>query len=284
MIYKREAAKIIAIINEKNPDTIIFNAENILCLPYVKKRFPNVNYISWLHNNANTYLNRVFKGIKEDFIEGLKHSNCVVSLTKEDNKVFQSFNKNTIAISNPLTIDNHQISTLDLKIISWTGRLVHPMKGIDYLAEIASRLPEGWKISVAGTGNEKVFDKFIKKYSADNKLIRQGALLGESLNVHYLNSSIYLMTSRWEGFPLVLAEAMSFGLPVIAFKQSGSTEVLEGGRDGILIENGDIEQIVNALLELIVNKEKRIEYQKKSLERVKDFNLNSIVAQWENII
>ncbi len=92
------------------------------------------------------------------------------------------------------------------------------------------------------------------------------------------------MTSRWEGFPLVLAEAMSFGLPVIAFKQSGSTEVLEGGRDGILIENGDIEQIVNALLELIVNKEKRIEYQKKSLERVKDFNLNSIVAQWENII
>lgn len=92
------------------------------------------------------------------------------------------------------------------------------------------------------------------------------------------------MTSRWEGFSLVLAEAMSFGLPIVAFKQSGSNEVLEGGYYGVLIENGDIEQIVDALLELIASKEKRIEYQKKSLDRVKDFNLNSIAAQWENII
>jgi len=284
LIYKREADKIINIINEKKPNTIVFNAENILCLPYVKKKFPNINYISWLHSSADIYLNRVFRGIQKDFTNALEQSDKVVCLTKEDNTIFQSFNKNTVSISNPLTIDNHQISTLDAKIISWTGRLAHPVKGLDYLAEIANHLPEGWQISVAGSGNEKILDRFIKKYKVEDKIIRRGALIGGALNEHYFNSSIYLMTSRWEGFSLVLAEAMSFGLPIVAFKQSGSNEVLEGGYYGVLIENGDIEQIVDALLELIASKEKRIEYQKKSLDRVKDFNLNSIAAQWENII
>ena len=283
-IYKKEAAKIIEIIDNETPDTIIFNAENVLCLPYVKKAFPKINYISWLHNNADTYFNRVFKGIKTDFIKSLEQSDKVVSLTNEDNEIFKSFNEDTIAISNPLTINNHDISTLDTKIISWTGRLTHPMKGIDYLAEIASRLPDDWRISVAGSGDDELFDKFLKRYHAEHKVICQGVLKGEALNSHYLNSSIYLMTSRWEGFGLVLAEAMSFGLLIVAFEQSGSREVLQAGNVGIIIENGDIEKIVQVLLKLIADKDKRIAYQKKSLERVKDFDIDTIVKQWEAIL
>ena len=283
-IYKNEAAKVIKIIEKETPDTIIFNAENVLCLPFVKKAFPEINYISWLHNNANTYLTRVFKGIKSDFIKSLAQSNKVVSLTDEDKDIFKIFNEDTIAIPNPLTIDNHEISTLDTKIISWTGRIAHPMKGIDYLAEIASRLPDDWRISVAGSGNDKLFDKYINKYHSKDKIIRQGSLIGERLKAHYLDSSIYLMTSRWEGFPLVLAEAMSFGLPIVAFEQSGSNEVLKAGDTGVLIKNGDVEEIVQALLELIADKDKRIVYQKKSLERVKDFDRDTIVKQWEAIL
>lgn len=55
------------------------------------------------------------------------------------------------------------------------------------------------------------------------------------------------MTSRWEGMPLVLAEAMSFGLPIIAYEQSGSDEVLEHGDYGILVSNGNIDSMVENL-------------------------------------
>lgn len=92
------------------------------------------------------------------------------------------------------------------------------------------------------------------------------------------------MTSRWEGMPLVLAEAMSFGLPIVAFEQSGSSEVLDDGKYGILVENGNVEAMITELLKLVENPELRKIYQRKSLERVQNFKVEILQKQWQNII
>lgn len=283
-IFKKAAQRISDVIEKQQPDVLILNAENILYLPFIKKKHPNLKYVSWLHTNTNIYLDRVFKGANKDFIDGLTKSDTVVCLTEEDLRILKTYNSNTVVIYSPLTNNQTQVASLDTKIISWTGRIANPVKGLDYLAEVASQLPQDWKISVAGSGNDELFDKLIKKYGSENKIIRHGSLTGDKLKEHYLNSSIYLMTSRWEGFGLVLVEAMSFGLPIVAFKQSGSNEVLKAGKSGILIENGDVGAMVATLLELIDDKQKRETYQQKSLLRVKDFDKAKILSKWREII
>jgi Glycosyltransferase len=109
-------------------------------------------------------------------------------------------------------------------------------------------------------------------------------LYGKALKKHYLKSSIYLMTSRYEGFGLVLLEAMNFGLPIIAFSQSGSKEILNNGKYGILVSNGDVEAMYEKLLDFINDVNLREEYQQKSIKRVKDFSLDAITKQWEKTI
>lgn len=65
------------------------------------------------------------------------------------------------------------------------------------------------------------------------------------------------MTSRWEGFGLVLVEAMDFGLPILAFSRTGSNEVIANGKHGVLVENGDVSELTNQLTMLINDVEKR---------------------------
>ena len=77
----------------------------------------------------------------------------------------------------------------------------------------------------------------------------------KNIRDEYLNSSIYALTSYDEGFPMVLLEAREFGLPCIAFKSFGPCEIIKDGEDGILIDNGDIENFAKRLQELINDKE-----------------------------
>jgi len=272
------------VLTKWEPSVVVLNAETILYLPCLKKIFPKIKFFAWVHNNASIYLEQYFLRTHKIFKDALNKADAIICLTYGDADVFGKYNKNTIVIYNPLTINNKEISALEQKIISWTGRLANPHKGIDYLAEVADKLPDDWKISVAGGGDEKLFRKFISRYNANDKIIYRGTLGEDKLISHYLNSSIYLMTSRWEGFPLVLAEAMSFGLPIAAFKQSGSDEVLDRGKYGILVENGNVNALVNELNKLINDIELRKEYQKKSLTRVQDFDINAIMELWRETI
>lgn len=283
-ILLKDSQNLIVSVSKRKSETVILSAENILYIPYLKEKFPHIKMIAWIHGSADIYLNRVFSAIKKDFTKGLSQADEVVCLTHEDKKEFEKYNQKTRGIYNPVTVEATNQSKLDAKIISWTGRLRQPVKGLDYLAEVASKLPEGWKISVAGGGDTESFNKYLKKFNADSKVIYRGSLTGEDLNKHYLESSIYLMTSRWEGFGLVLGEAMSFGLPIVAFEQSGSKEVLDNGKYGLLVENGNVDDMVKNLENLINDLELRKQYSEKSLQRAKDFSVVSIIKEWEEIL
>lgn len=274
-------------IQEKNYKTIVASGDTSLYIPILKRKFPNIKFIAWEHNNADIYMNRYFKRDLELFKKSLEVADQVICLTNYDQKKFKEFSKNVKCIYNPLTIDNTKVSSLTSHNISFVGRIDMEHKGIDFLVQVASKLPNGIKITVAGDGNKKnmrEFRKKISRYNAEDKIIYKGALKDEALISHFLDSSIYLMTSRWEGFGLVLVEAMSFGLPIISFNQSGSQEVLEGGKNGVLVENGNVIAIVKEVEKFVANIELRKNYQKKSLERVKDFSIEKIIEQWRELL
>lgn len=278
--------RLIHFIKANSVDVVILTSPVLITSIFYLKKYTNAKYIAWIHNNYDTYINRYTKGYNREFYKGLGAADKVVCLTQYDYSQFLLLNNDTTYIYNPLTITNRNISSLSEKKISFTGRVEFKHKGLDYLIEIAKNIPKDWKIEIAGTGKKKQVDKLIKLIKAEQlekKVIFKGPLR-EKLTEHYLDSSIYLMTSRWEGMPLVLAEAMSFGLPIIAFSQTGSNEVLDFGKYGVLVENGDIKEMCKQLNTLINSFEKREKYQNLSLQRVKDFNLEEIVKEWLTII
>lgn len=279
-----KAYEITKVIRKRQSEIIVVSSGSIYLIPFLKRRNPNKKIVAWCHFSADTYLNGYLKYTTNLWVEGLEAADEVICLTPEDKDIFLKINKKTRVINNPLTLKNTQVSDLTSNIISWTGRISNPQKGIDYLAQVAGKLPEGWKISVAGDGNMKEFQTYLSENDSEERVIIQGSLSGEKLRDHYLNSSIYLMTSRFEGLPLVLVEAMSFGLPIVAFEQSGSRYALDNGKNGILAKNGDVEEMVKQLTRLINDFEERKRYQEKSLERLQNFTLDRVSEEWEKIL
>lgn len=272
-------------------DTLIVTGSSVAESYKIKKKFPNLNIILWMHNNHDIYFKQYFSVVRDGLEASMLRANKIVVLTSEDEKGYSLSGKlsdKIVKINNPLTLKNKKdISGLQNKVISVTCRYSIQHKGLDYLVKIAQGIPEEWKIAVAGTGTPKEIEEFktlINHAGVEDKIILRGALDGEDLQKHYRESSIYLMTSRWEGMPLVLAEAMSFGLPIIAYDQSGSNEVLEHGEYGVLVQNGDIDSMVRELGILMNSIDLRSKYQNKSLQRVQEFSVENAIKKWQKIL
>lgn len=279
--------KLSSYISDHEIDAVILNSSQITYATILKEKFPKLIVIGWLHNNADIYLNKFFRGFKHHFIAASQTADHLICLTPSDKNSFEPYTQNAICLYNPLGIAPNSFADLDKKIISFVGRIAIAQKGIDYLCAIASQLPEGWQIQVAGPGtkkDKKIFEKLQLRYQTQGKLVYKGGLKGKKLLAHYQNSSIFMMTSRWEGMPLVLAEAMSFGLPIIAFEQTGSNEALQFGKNGLLIPQGDTVEFSHQLNNLIESKALSERLSHASLNRVQDFKLERIIPQWESIL
>lgn len=271
-------------------DTMVYLPSSFFMFPSLIKDKKNTKNIIWTHNNHKVYIEDYYKYLKNELIESFEICDAVVALTEEDKDGFFSYSNtnNVVKINNPLTIVNKGLnSDLKNKIISITCRYSINHKGLDFLTQIAKNIPDDWKIAIAGTGSKKEvkeFKRLITSYNISSKIILRGAISGEELDNHYRESSIYIMTSRWEGFGLVLTEAMSFGLPIISFDNSGANEVLDNGKYGLLVEQGNVENFSKELNRMISSYELRKEYSQKSLERIIDFDIEHIIKQWDDIL
>lgn len=285
--FKNDIRLLVDWTKKQQIDTLIVSGPFLIAMaPYIKE-LSNLKIIGWAHNNYDVYMDDYANLIKSDYLSGLKELDVLVCLTNYDLSKFSIHNSKSRLIYNPLTLKNTLISSLSAKNISFTCRIDYKHKGIDYLIQVAKLLPVGWTITIAGSGSKDQVERLKKDIKANRLqdiVIYKGALKDKELKKHYLDSSIYLMTSRWEGMPLVLAEAMSFGLPIIAFSQSGSDEVLDKGKYGILVDNGNVKELSKQILKLTENLELRMKYQEKSLQRIKDFDLENIKNQWTELI
>lgn len=281
--------KIKKYIIQKNIQTVILSGGwGILTGRYLRNDFPNLKIIIWIHNDFDIYLNKYYQKQKKELEVSIKNVDKVVVLTDNDKRKVLRLTKDVERIYNPVTLDNKiGNSELNVKLISVVSRYAIEHKGIDYLVQIAKKIPSDWKITIAGTGapNEiSEVKRLIQESGVQDKVILKGPLDGEDLQNHYKNSSIYIMTSRWEGFGLVLTEAMNFGLPIISFENSGANEVLEDGKYGRLVQQGNVELFSKELNRMISDIQIRKEYAAKSLQRIESFKLDNIMKQWEDII
>ena len=99
-----------------------------------------------------------------------------------------------------------------------------------------------------------------------------------------VGSSMLVMTSKFEGFGVVLIEAMSVGLPVVSYAcPCGPKDVITNGKDGFLVPPEDEMVLAERLCSLIENDSMRREMGQEALENVKRFSIETVVAQWMDL-
>ena len=149
---------------------------------------------------------------------------------------------------------------------------------------------EAWKI-VINKRNDWVL-KLVGEGEQKKVLIEQCKMLGiektvifkettKNMMEEYRNASMFLMTSRYEGLPMVLLEAISFGVPCVSFNcPHGPADIIKNGENGILVENESIEEFANAILKLIDDEDLRKKMGKAAIESSKDYLPERIMPQW----
>jgi glycosyltransferase involved in cell wall biosynthesis len=175
-------------------------------------------------------------------------------------------------------------SCKDGQILS-IGRLSEE-KGFDRLVEVWSLIAPkygDWKVEVYGEGSKRaeLDNQIMINHVEGSFKIKEPV---KNIVEKYINSSFFVLTSRFEGFGMVLIEAMTCGLPVVAFDcPFGPSDIITDGEDGFLVENGNIQQFAEKVSFLIENESIRIEMGKKARENVQRYSEDEIMKQWTDL-
>lgn len=214
---------------------------------------------------------------------GGKFYDKFVLLTKGNESEWKGL-KNITIIPNPLSFYPDNYSELESKKIIAIGKVTF-QKGYDRLLEawklIYKKHPE-WDVHIYGN----IFDNGLLY-----KQIEEGKI--ERFNIHpatnniesiYENASILAFPSRFEGFGMVLTEAMAYGIPCVSFDcQHGPSDIIKNNDDGFLVTNGDIDAFAKKISILIENEELRKKMGANARENVKRFIAEVIIHHWDEL-
>lgn len=206
---------------------------------------------------------------------------CFVVLTDEDKQSWRNI-PNIEVIANPRAFVPSNYSELTTKRAIAVGRHTY-QKGfeslIDIWADITTKYPD-WKLVIFGSGKKKErLEKQIKSLGITGAV----ELLPPTRNVEeeYKNSSVYVMTSKYEGLPLVLMEAMSCGLPAVSYAcKCGPGEIITDEEDGFLVKPGDKKAFIEKLSLLFENRELQKRMGQLAAENMQRYNVEDIMPLW----
>ena len=259
---KKHLKKLEKTLNEIQPDIVIgHGTEEKWLLPYFKGKYK----IILEHHLEKNFLKKSAKNmlykLKADYFiykerKLINFYDEFLVLTEQDKEQWN--NDKIKVIPNPLPFYPTEVSSLKNKKIISIGRLEY-QKGYDILIDvwniISKKYPD-WILEIYGEGTEREkLQNKINKLGLENSFLLKG--VEKNIQSKYLESSIYVMSSRFEGMPMVLLEAMSCGLPIVSFDcPCGPKDMIRNNEDGFLVEFGNIEKMAKKIEELIINGEK----------------------------
>ncbi|GHT05545.1 glycosyl transferase [Bacteroidia bacterium] len=203
-----------------------------------------------------------------------------VILTKND-QIHWKNHANIAQIYNMLPFSTGETATLDEKRVISVGRLAQE-KGYDLLLEawaiVSPDFPD-WRLDIFGAGEEH---EALSMLIEEKKLINSVRINSPSKDIQkeYLNSSICVMASRFEGFGMALIEAMSCGVPCISFDCPGPSEIITNKEDGILVPGGNTLQLAEAMKKILSDNNLRKEMGKKAKQSAKRYSQDNIMQDW----
>lgn len=276
------------VVNKFNPDIISVCDDGLkgLFIPFWLKR--GYKKIIYERHVSKTISFDQKKELRNRFYSRLMNLganlfDAFIVLTN-DNKEEWNGVKKIFVISNPLPFESNKVSTLKQKQVISVGRFEY-QKGYDILLKIWKKIELkklNWQLVIYGDG--KLRKELMKQIIMMD--LRSVHLFSPTREIFkaYLSSSIYVMSSRYEGFGMVLIEAMSFGLPCVAFDcPCGPRNIIKNGKNGFLIELEDIDSYVEKLVQLMLDDKLREDLGKNATLSIDKYTPKSICAQWNNL-
>ncbi len=270
-----------------------------LMIDYIKNNDSDI--IISTRNIYNLWLCKYGKNIKKIGIDGkdftnkkyvkkvLKYSKDLdyfVTVSKEQNEFYKQYFSNSIYIPNFLEHTPTITSNLTEKRILFVGVLSKD-KGIYDLIEVfksVNKRHQDWTLDIVGSGSE--YNNLLEKIKKENLNINLHGFKDQKyIERLYLNSSIYVMTSCKEVFNLTILEALSYGIPCVAFDRSiGCKSIISDNYDGYLVKYSDKDKMVRRINELIENPNRRIIMGRNACKKIIKYDKNEIKDKWEEII
>lgn len=207
-----------------------------------------------------------------------------VVLTEEDRQLWGDL-PNIHVIPNPLPFESDEVSICEAKRIIAAGRYNYQKNFeelIEIWAQIAPQHPD-WRLDIYGDGEERTnLQRQIDQGTVPNICLQRPT---KDMPHVYLQSSLYVMTSHYEGLPMVLLEAQTMGLPIVSYAcQCGPRDIITHGEDGYIIEPHDRDSFCQALLRLMKDEELRKRMGVKAKVASKRYTLESVMAQWIKLL
>ncbi|NCI79689.1 glycosyltransferase family 4 protein [Acinetobacter kanungonis] len=273
-----------------NIDTLVV-VDSISCVFTVSACFGlKVNHICWEHFNIKVNLGSYFRDLGRWMAS--KWCTKIVTLTSRDKQFWEakfglSNTDKVVAISNPSPFQyQSHVPSLEFKNILSIGRLTH-QKGFDHLigawAKISKQLPE-WRITIVGSGED---DGFLRQMAKENNVENSIDFVGQQKNVDkfYRKASFFCLSSRFEGLPMVLLEAQSYGLPIVAYDCDTGPAELVTNQNGYLVEKQNIDELASALMSMAkLNEYEFSALVNENLKMKDNFGIDRIIIFWENIV
>lgn len=271
------ALKVRRLIAEYQPDVVHVHNNMGFLVGIVASRFLDVRFVYTLHDTklySSSFFDRASKwlsiqavdrfiaiseSVKNDYLNGDINPDCIM------------------VVPNCIDIKEFVVSHRDSSVpsIVCVARLDHAKKGQDILIEALSIMKARstpFTCRLVGDGPSRPFlEKMIKDLRLQDEVSLTGVI--KDVAAQLAKADLFVLPSRYEGFGIVILEAMASGLPVIVSNIEGPAEVVEDGKDGLHFQSGDARDLADKIETLLANQEMRKHFAEASLLRVRDFSI-----------
>ncbi len=272
------------IITQNDFDTVITTDYVFSIAAVMAGIYKKTKLLSWEHHHFYELSKSLFWN--KMFDRCYPKLNGIVCLNADEKKLFAAINKNSFVIPNFIETENSPSQLASRQILT-IGRLT-AVKGTDLLLPIAKQVLENnpdWTWKLIGDGYMKeLAENFIAKENLQGKLII-AAPQTWNINHEYQQAALYVMTSRNECFPMTLLEAMSNGLPCIAFDcDTGPRHIIQQNKNGVLVTALQQQEMISTINSLISDETLRKKMSENAFDSVKQFSPGNIFDLWKTVL
>lgn len=294
----RYKGALINAINAGHYDAVIgVHAFFSLHIAAVRRQLNVPKAVAWLHNSYDALFTKeqpYLPLLEQFFLHEMRRMDEVVVLSRSDLHKFTeaALTLNSVAstlnlkcIYNPLTVEVRGKGGAEHKRFIAVGRFSPRHKGFDILIEAFARFArtnDSWTLEIVGEGEEEtLYRQLIAEHRLESRVKIHH--FTADIQSHYATSSVFILSSRWEGFGLVIVEAMAHGLPVIASRLPVVEEIIAGSEAAMTFPVGDVVALADHMTTLSTT----ASYDAMSaaaIRRADAFALPAITKQWEEVI